>query len=246
VNVGAVPEVTALVLGSRGGARLNRALASVAWTGDRIVLDPAGRLGEEPLPPSVRRLVDAARACEVTRAPWLLLLQEDEVTPPALAAAVGAEVRGATPRMAYRIPRQLRALGATLRVGAPVRLARGPGARLRLTAALTVELRAASGRPGRLAAHLEAWGAPSLAEAVQDVEAEAAAYAELLRAQGVRPRLHRLMVAPIVAAGGLLSARAAARLPWARWSLAVLAGYRPAVAYAKLWELRRLGASTPR
>jgi hypothetical protein len=34
--------------------------------------------------------------------------------------------------------------------------------------------------------------------------------------------------------------------PWARWCLAVLAGYRPMVAYAKLWEHRQAEAAALR
>jgi len=44
-------DVAAVVLASRGGARLASALDGVAWAGERIVLDPAGRLGAALSPP---------------------------------------------------------------------------------------------------------------------------------------------------------------------------------------------------
>jgi hypothetical protein len=37
-----------------------------------------------------------------------------------------------------------------------------------------------------------------------------------------------------------------ARDRWGRWTLFVLAGYRPMVAYAKLWETRHAEAATLR
>ena len=89
-------DVAAVVLGARGGARLARALASVGWAGERIVIDPAGRLGAATLPPGVRRLESPLDLAGATEARWLLLLREDEVAPPGLAAAVvDATVSGA-------------------------------------------------------------------------------------------------------------------------------------------------------
>jgi len=38
----------AMVVASRGGGRLGRALASVAWASERLVLDPARRLATRP------------------------------------------------------------------------------------------------------------------------------------------------------------------------------------------------------
>ena len=111
-------DVAAVVLGARGGARLARALASVGWAGERIVIDPAGRLGAATLPPGVRRLESPLDLAGATEARWLLLLREDEVAPPGLAAAVvDATVSGAA---AFRIARTLDLRGGTLRLpGAP-------------------------------------------------------------------------------------------------------------------------------
>src|SRR5207249_2756964 len=55
-------DVAAVVLASRGGARLASALDGVAWAGERIVLDPAGRLGAERLPDGVRWAGEPAEA----------------------------------------------------------------------------------------------------------------------------------------------------------------------------------------
>src|SRR5207244_1644636 len=92
-------DVAAVVLASRGGARLERALDSVAWAGERIVLDPAGRLGTEPLPSGVRRGGDPA---EAAAAPWLLLVEEHEAVGAPLAAAIAGagDARGAPARPA--------------------------------------------------------------------------------------------------------------------------------------------------
>src|SRR5437870_1453122 len=112
-------SVAAVVLASRGGARLARALESVAWAGERIVLDPAGRLGAEPLPGGVRWGCDPAAAA----APWLLLVEEHETVQPPLAAAIAGAVEAPAAR-AYRIAQEVIAFGTTLRLRrAPVRLA---------------------------------------------------------------------------------------------------------------------------
>src|SRR3989442_904178 len=77
-------DVAAVVLASRGGARLASALDGVAWAGERIVLDPAGRPGAEPLPDGVRW---AGEPAEAARAAWLLLLQGHQAGRPAAGAA---------------------------------------------------------------------------------------------------------------------------------------------------------------
>src|SRR5439155_900343 len=135
-----VPAVAAVVLASGGGARLASALASVAWAGERIVLDPAARLTREPLPRGVR---------------------------------------------------------------------------------------------------LHAGVAERLGEAVEHLDAQATTLAALLAERRCRPRLWHLVLGPLAAGGHTLVARPVRQRGSARWFLAVLAGYRAAVAYAKLWERRR-------
>jgi len=243
MSAACVPGVAVVVLAGRGGARLARALASVEWAEERVVLDPAGRLDAEPLPPGVRRERGAEAAAAVS-APWLLFVQEDEVAPAALGAAVAAVVGAPSARAAYRVPLEMRAFGAALRPWrAPVRLARRPDVRLVLRPGLAVELRSPRGRPGRLAVPLLAGGASSLAEALDDLEADGAALAAMLRDRAVAPQLGRLALAPLAAAGRVLFARGVAGAPRARWFVTVFAGYRTMVAYAKLWELGQDEAS---
>ena len=227
----------AVVLGSRGGGRLARALASVAWAGERVVLDPANRLAVEELPAGVRRQ-RGRRPADVTRAPWLLLLDEDETVPPALAAAVAEAIRAGASCAAYRVAQEVNALGARLRPRRDsVRLARRDGARLTLGRGLVPAL-SASGTPGKLPGALEKAGAASLGEAVDDLDAHASMLAALLDDAGARPGICLSVMAFLLAGGRMLSARGPAPRRWSRWSLALLAGYRCIVAYAKLWELR--------
>src|SRR5262249_39217717 len=63
--------VTALILAGRGGARLERTLASVAWAGRRTVWDPDGRLARATLPANVTCVREAGEAAADG---WLLLL----------------------------------------------------------------------------------------------------------------------------------------------------------------------------
>ena len=235
------PAVAAMVLASHGGARLERALASVAWADERLVIDPAGRLTEEALPPGVRR----ARAAADADAPWLLLLEEHEVVSPALAASVRAVATDDAPS-AYRIPREAHVFDARFHLrGAPIRLARA-GARVRLRRDLALELRPAAGRAGRLRTPVIARGAESFARAVDELDADATTLAALLQAARVRPTLWRLATAPTLAGARALGARGPVRRFRRRWTLAVFAAYRVMVAYAKLWEMDRAEGSRTR
>src|SRR6266403_2178928 len=236
-------NVAAVVLASRGGACLASALDGVAWAGERIVLDPAGRLGAEPLPDGVRWAEEPA---EAARAAWLLLVEEHEAVRPSLVAAIasGLEAPGAR---AYRIAQEVIAFGTTLRLRhAPVRLARRDGVRLRLRTGLTPELAAGGGRAPRLPERLVKNAVPTLAAAVDELDAQATTLAALLHARRVRPRAWHLVVPPLAASGRALVARGPAGGFWGRWTLAVLGGYRALVAHAQLWELRREEAARRR
>jgi len=238
-----IPSVAAVVLASRGGPRLEAALASVAWAPERIVLDPARHLGDRPLPTGVRRAHDVADAA----APWLLLLEEHEVVPPGLAARVAETVAAPGRFAAFRIGLEVHAFGATFwPPGAPVRLVRSPGARLRLGRGLVAELRVAGGDLGRLPDRLVAQGADSLAAAVENLDADAATLAALLARRRVRPGLRHLVLPPLAAAARPLAARGSWGHVRLRWILGVLEGYRALLAWAKVWELRLAEASTPR
>jgi hypothetical protein len=231
-------DIGAVVLAARGGASLERALASVGWAAERVVLDAAERLEGEVLPAGVVR--GGLDPGSLTRSPWLLLLMEGEVATPALAAAAAAAVGAADGRVAFRIPIELAGFGARLRPRtAPVRLARREGARLRFHAAFGADMVAGTGRVGRLAPPILATDPGSVAEALQQLDADGAALAAVLRADAVRPRLRHLVLPPVTAAASRLSAHVAAHARWARWALTVFAGYRALVAYAKLWEIRQ-------
>lgn len=232
--------VAVVVLAARGGVRLARALEAVAWANERIVLDAAARLADASLPPGVRRVTTPDAALALATAPWLLLVSEDEVVSPALATAVAATV-AAPAHGGYRIGREVSGFGAVLRAaGAPVRLARRGESGIVLGAGLVPALRVPGARVGRLAPRLRAEVAAPLAIAVEDMEADAAALAGVLRA-GERAPFGRAAVVSVAAAGTRLLLGRVRRVGpdsarWARWFLAVLAGYRAMIAYAKLWE----------
>jgi hypothetical protein len=237
-------SVAAIVLASRGGPRLEAALASVAWASERIVLDPAGRVEGHPLPPGVRR---GGEPVDAASAPWLLLLEEHELVPPALAATIVETVGAPGPFAAYRIGQEVRAFGTVFHPhGAPVRLVRRAGARLRLCRGLALELRPPRGDAGRLRGRLLVRGAESLAAAVDDIDADATVLAALLARRRVAPRLWHLVFPPLAAAARAFAARGSWRGVDRRWTLTVLGGYRTLVAYAKLWEMRRAEVSAPR
>jgi hypothetical protein len=188
-----------------------------------------------------------------TTAAWMLLLAEGETVTEPLRDAIAAALRGAPPDAAWRIALEVGVPGGTLRPArAPIRLA-PRGAKVRVRRDGGVELRA--GAAGRAATQLEAplaVGWPGdLATAVVHLDADAAALAALLGAAARRASASRLVAGGIAAAATALVARASgggdartaappARVPFAaRWAVAVLAGYRVAVAQAKLWESGR-------
>jgi hypothetical protein len=235
-----VPQVAAVVLGTRGGERLARALAGVAWAGERIVLDPAERLGGEPLPEGVRRVAGSTALAGLTAAPWVLLLAEDEVTPRALATHAAGVAGSVGPIQAYRIGQEVLALRGRLRLpGHPVRLARRANVELRLGPGLGLTLATPGGRVGRLPVAFAIDRPTSVASVVEELDADGTALAAVLHAGDVRPRAHQLLLGPLTATARVVLGRASARLGWERWVLAVVAGYRVVVAYAKLWEMRR-------
>ena len=230
--------VTAAVLASRGGARLARALASVDWAAERIVLDPAHRVATELLPAGVARAVDL----EIGSTSWLLVLEEGDAVPPTLAATIARAV-ATDDADAYRIPQAVTAFGVTLGLrGAPVRLARRREARVGVRAG-GLDVRPVRGRIGRLAPPLETRAASTLASALEELDADAAALAAVLHARRIVPRLRHLGAVPFVQSARALAARGPVPI-WPRWALAVFGGYRTVVAYAKLWELRRAWEST--
>src|SRR5439155_839533 len=90
-------------------------------------------------------------------------------------AAVLAAARAAPGARAYRIAQEVIAFGTTLRLRhAPVRLARRDGVRLRLRTGLTPELAAGGGRAPRLPERLVTNAGPTLAAAVDELDAQAA------------------------------------------------------------------------
>jgi hypothetical protein len=234
---GAAPAVAAIVVAARHAARLGRALDSVAWAAERLVLDPAASLGG-PLPADVRRVTVVDQA----RAPWLLLLREDEAVPAALAAEIAAAVAG--PPRAYRIAQEFCGAQGRLRPrGAAVRLAPRAGARVVVGPGLSLGL--ASDAPCARLREPIARALGDLDVAVEQLDATSTALAHLLAAEGVRARGPRLVAAAARTGARVLGGRAGVRLGWGRWVLAVLAAYEPVAAYAKLWELERCRLTAP-
>ena len=244
-----VAGVTAVVVAARGGARLARALGSVAWADERVVLDPAARLPAARLaPPSWPaaglRLEGAGGGTDlaaVVSTPWLLLLHERESAAPGLAAAVAAVAQAPGARGSYRVPQEVEGFGVRFRPpGAPVRLARRDGARLRVTVHGGLAIAAPEPRPGRLAAGVIAHAAPSVTDTVDEMEADGSVVAALLALAAVRPGIGRSLLAATTAGARIACARRVASGPerWreARWCLTTLTGYGALLAHAQLWE----------
>jgi hypothetical protein len=230
--------VLAVVVATRGGTRLESALASVAWARERAVLDPLGATTQAQLPPGVRVGHDAAALPELGSAAWILLTGEHEVASEALAIACATAVRGAP--SARRVPVEVETLGIRFapRVH-PVRLAPREGSRLGLDRTLELELRSPSARGPQIEAVLRATGGESVAAAIDSLAPEGRALAALLGRLGQRPGALALGADPLAALVRMLRARASGSAGLARWVAAVFASYRVTLAHVMLWEWRR-------
>jgi hypothetical protein len=228
-----VTPLDALVLVHRGGAALERTLASVAWAQRRYFLDPAGVLAAADWPAGVERWPGSGAAG------WVLLLSEGETAGKELRAVLeSAPDDGTTAR---RLVIECHAFGGVIRGRPPVRLCRGQ-CTVRASLGGDVEFAVrerAPVLPGAALAHVLP---PLPAEAVDALNAEARTLAALAAAHGQRPRFVRLLTGGLVGATGLLFGKGTGRLGWGRWIVAVLAGYRGLLAEAKLWERAQLGA----
>ncbi len=228
--------VVVVVVASRGDAKLERTLAAVAWAEERVVLDRLGRVDPAGLPAGVDHVRSVVALATVGRAPWILLLREDEIAPSGMRDAVAAAIAVGAPR---RIRRELETLGsAFLLRRAPLRLAPRAGCRVVVARGLELALRVPRGNgnldplePVVVVAH-----AASLAAALEVLDADSSVAAALLEDEGSTPRLRELVLSPCVAAARVLVAHARRPAGLARWVAAVLLGYRAVVAHAKLWE----------
>jgi hypothetical protein len=232
----ATVPVVAVVVASRGGSRLTTALDAVAWARERVVLDPLARIDPAQLPSGVAHHRDSVAVEAMGAAPWVLLLRDDEVAPPALRDAVAAAIVVGEPR---GVRRELHALGVVFAVGgAPIRLAARAGSRIDVRRGIDLRLCTRGVRapleplePALVVAHAE-----SLEAALEALDADSATTAALLDLGGRTARLRDLLWAPWMAGGRVLFARVPRPVGLARWVVAVLVGYGAVVAHAKLWE----------
>jgi hypothetical protein len=241
--------VTAVVVAARGGERLAATLDTVAWAAERLVLDPAGRVGS--VPAGTRRSTTVLLAQAVTTG-WLVLLREGERAEPGMAAAVTAATGDGGGPAAYRVRHELVSLGLRLCLPEPVRVARREGARLAVGRHGGLVLRTSESRPGRLAAAVTVGAAASLAGMVTDMDADGSVVAAVLAAGTVQAGIGRTMLAALCAGVRVLGARRvpadepmAGRWGGARWCSAALAGYAALLAHAKVWERIECGDARP-
>lgn len=228
--------VLAVVVATRGGTRLEGVLESVAWAAEHAVLDPVGDVVASALPPGVRLGRDVGAVATLGQAPWLLLLAEEEVSTPALRAAVAAVVSGVP--AAWCPVLELQTLGIRFaRRRAPVRLA--PRVRSRVTLDRTLELALVAPVPvRRLPAALRATRGVSVSAALDTLASESRARAALLAQLGARPGAVAIVAAPLLALGRVLRMDAAAPAGLGRWVAGIFAAYRVVLTHARLWEWR--------
>lgn len=226
--------VAALVVAHRGGAPLEATLAGLDWVAQKYVLDPGGALDGASWP------AGAAAWTGDAQGRWLVLVAEGERVDAALEGRLAA--RDAEAADAHRIAVECHAFGAVLRLRrAPVRLVRGGAAPVVARLDGEIAFRATT-RATTLAGTAIVRTLPPLPrEAVDALNAEAAALAALAVAAGCRPRFVCLLASGLAGSGRALFGRARGRLGWGRWIAAVFGGYLALLAQAKLWERVQLG-----
>ena len=236
---GAEVPVLAVVVVTRAGGSLARALDSVAWAVERAVLDPAGEVAAQALPPGVRLARDATQVATLGSAPWMLLMAEHEVAAAGLESDV-ARVVGQGASGGRRVSVEVDTLGVRLVPRyAAVRLAP------RETACVVVERGLELGLAGgqidgpQLATGLCASRGASIDEAISVLGTESGALSVLLARQGPALGMVGITLSAMTAAARLLLARARTRPGIARWLAVVFAGYRVVLANARAWEWRQ-------
>jgi hypothetical protein len=230
-----VTPLAALVVVHRGGAALERTLASVDWAARRFLVDPAGALSPAAWPAGVGRWPAPADAG------WVLLLSEGERAGDELRAILEAAPDDGPP--ARRLTIEHHAFGGSIRARrGSVRLCRAGCSEVRASLGGNLGFAARGAAPLLPGAVIIDPLLPLPAEAVDALNAEARTLAALAAAHGQRPRFMRLLAGGAAGAAGLLFGKGSGRLGWGRWIAAVLAGYRALLAEAKLWERTQLGA----
>ena len=236
---GAEVPVLAIVVVTRAGGSLARALDSVAWAVERAVLDPAGEVAAQALPPGVRLARDATQVATLGSAPWMLLMAEHEVAAAGLESDV-ARVVGQGASGGRRVSVEVDTLGVRLVPRyAAVRLAPRETACVVVERGLELGLAGGQGDEQRLTTGLCASRGASIDEAVSLLGTESGALSVLLARQGPALGVLGISLSALTAAARLLLARAPTRPGIARWLAMVFAGYRVVLANARAWEWRR-------
>jgi hypothetical protein len=231
--------VLAVVVVTRAGGSLARALDSVAWATERAVLDPAGEVAAQALPPDVRLARDATQVSTLGTAPWMLLLAEHEVAAAGLEADV-ARIAGQGASGGRRVSVEVDTFGVRLVPRyAAVRLAPRETACVVVERGLELGLTGRQGDGQRLATGLCASRGASIDEAVTLLGTESGALSVLLARQGPALGVVGITLSAMTAAARLFLARAPTRPGIARLLAVVFAGYRVVLANARAWEWRR-------
>ena len=230
--------VLAVVVVTRAGRALARALDSVAWAAERGVLDPAGEVGSETVPAGVRLARDTTQVGALGTAPWVLLLAEHEVAAAGLEEDI-ARIASQGASGARRVGVEVDTLGVRLVPRyAAVRLAPRDTARVVVERGLELGLAGGPGHGPHLATALCAFRGASIDEAVDVLGTESRALSALLARQDPAPGVAGISLSATVAALRLLLARAPAHAGIVRWLAVVFAGYRVVLAHTRAWELR--------
>lgn len=269
---GRVP-LSVCVLARDEAEELARALDSVAWAAERVVVvDARSRDGSEAVARAradrvERRAyagdVDQKRYCvSLARYDWVLILDPDEVVPPRLAASIRAVVGGENasgdpakgePAVAYRLNRATHHLGRWIRHGDfypdwTLRLFRRDRARFAGRdphGRVEVE-----GSVGRLEGDLEHYSYRDLADQIDRIQAFSDQAAAALAAEGARFRLRDLVLRPPARFARSYLLRGGFRDGVPGFVIAVASAFYVFLKYAKLWERRaglaaRGGAGEP-
>lgn len=202
-------RLSAVVLTRNEAAVIERCLRALQWADEIVVVDsgstdrtveicsaiPEVRVVQQPFAGFAAQRnagIDAARG------EWILMVDADEVVPPALAAEIAAVVRRPGGPDGYWIPRLNLCFGRPLRHGGhypdlPGRLCRRSRGRYTGSVHETLEV---AGSMGRLANHLVHHSFATIGDYLPKLDRYTTLEAEQLAAQGVRVGWGRVFLAP--------------------------------------------------
>jgi glycosyltransferase involved in cell wall biosynthesis len=247
-----VPKVSVTVITRNEATKLARALESVSWADEMIVVDSEST---DDTVAVARRFTDRVTvrqwpgyvdqknyAASLASHDWILSLDADERVTPALAEAIAAVLHGSPPHAAYRMSRVSWHLGRWIRTTDwyPDHQVRLYDRRLaRWTGTHVHEALSVDGTIGTLAADLEHFPYRDIADHLETIGRYTTKGAQQMHERGARAHWLHCLAHPPLAFLRNYVLRGGFRDGSAGFIISTMNAYYVFLKYAKLWEIEK-------